>query len=294
MGFLFPKTPQRDTGAIADPWSQLGKRRASSPGPALARDPRTQSGLLWLRCGRWEQGDGVLAGPARRWPIPHKPDHELPRAQRHDLIFQPSQTMATLAADQGRWECGGDGGRDPGNPLLSHCLFVKLPAVPTGFHPFLPSCLWLCTSILGATGGVGVPAASPLPRATSSQQHRGEDWPQLRREGRREPRSGSRAAPGSGWLKIPNVFFPQGKHCCGGAFLWCVSPWGTRSRGESALQTLGVSLQKQRKVCKLLGLVLLKTSLEACGRRLLQPDFRSCGKKPSPRWISPGAALARP
>lgn len=37
-----------------------------------------------------------------------------------------------------------------------------------------------------------------------------------------------------------------------------------------------------------------KKALEACGRRLLQLDFCSCDKKPSPRWISPGTALASP
>lgn len=63
-----------------------------------------------------------------------------------------------------------------------------------------------------------------------------------------------------GWLKISNVLLPRGKHFLGGTFLWCVSPWGTQSRWESALQTLGTSLQKERKVFKLLGLVLLKTS----------------------------------
>lgn len=35
VGFLSPKTPQRDTGTIANPCSQLGKRRAVCPGQRL-------------------------------------------------------------------------------------------------------------------------------------------------------------------------------------------------------------------------------------------------------------------
>lgn len=77
-------------------------------------------------------------------PCPTCQTMNCPWAQQHDLIFQLSWTVATLAADQGRQECGGDRGSlweaetTPWDPLL--------PSAHTGFHPFSPSCLWLSTT----------------------------------------------------------------------------------------------------------------------------------------------------
>lgn len=162
-----------------------------------------------------------------------------PWAQQHDLIFQLSWTVATLAADQGGQECGGDRGSlweaktISWDPLLffplplpylqAHCSPYRLPSFPTllplaqhhraaGLNP-----------IGGVTGDVGSQLLSHCHEQGSSRWHKDGDWPQLHREGKwMELRSGAWAAPDpKGRLAQNTQFFLSS----GETFIW----WGFSS-----------------------------------------------------------------
>lgn len=156
-----------------------------------------------------------------------------PRAQQHDLIFQPSRTVATCREDQGRggtwWGWGQPvGGWD--RPLGTSTLPPAAPS-PRSPQPLLAFILSQLPgpgseqgeerieTVLGAMGGaVGSRLPSPCNVPGSHQWCRDGDWARS-------------VAQGGTWPKSPKAQSPKcllssylvGRSF-GGMFLWCVSP----------------------------------------------------------------------